>query len=387
MKKLTRILSMILALMMMLALVSCGSSTNNDPSNSASDGSNTTESDNASEAAAANDPHVKLTASTSFSSTQLTGIYWEYFCEQLKTLSGGSMEVDLYPSGTLGGADEELSMLSSGSIDLMMSFVASNAFSVPTMCPLLFFPTSMDATAAITEYVCYENEESAGAIANNLAEYNATLLPYFAVTSEEVWVSTQPFTCWADMYDGKYGCPTDSQYTEMGYKNLVFINDSEWYEDLRTGLVDSISCTVADVVTERLYEVGSYFLVRPTYRVDNWMLINTDVYESLTEAQQEALAAACEATKAYAMSYASEVAAEFYNTVEDNGGTIIQATDEEVEWYLTCADLGGWTSMLPGLGGATGYTEDMVKVVSATMDGFRDIADYDLGTIDDVWQG
>lgn len=391
-KTMKKILGLMLVLAMLAALCSCGSTAapGSTPTSGAQSGTADLPSDPPEDTEApeaANDPKVTLIASTSFSGTQLTGIYWNYFCDKVSELSGGSLEIDLYMSGTLGGAGEELSMLNSGSIDIMMLFAAANAFSTPTMCPLLFFPNSMETTAAITEYVCYENEASATAIRENLAQYNATLLPYFSVTSEEVWASTKAVTCWADMYDGKYGCPTDSQYSAMGYKNLVFINDSEWYEDLRTGLVDSISCTLADVVTERLYEVAPHFLVRPTYRVDNWMLINTDKYNTLTDAQKEALAAACQATKEYAMSYAQDIAQQFYDVVEENNGTVLEATAEEVEWYLTCADRGGWADMIPGLGGATGTTEQLAIVVEATMDGFREIADYDLGSISDVYQG
>lgn len=374
-----KVLSVIVAIALCLSLAACGGS-NSGTTTTATAG--TTAADNketqTTEAAGQEESIVTLTASSSFSNMQLVGIFWEYFRDKLAETSGGSIELDLYLGGTLGGPGEELSMLQSGSIDIMMSFVGINAFSVPTMCPLLYFPNDMETAEEIVYNVCYENETSSPIIKDNLALYNATILPFFQITSPEVWVTTKDITCWADLFSTKLGCVSDSGFSDMGYKNLVTINDTEWYESLRTGLVDTITCCEADVVTERLYEVGKSYLTRPSYRADEWMLINTDKWNSLSADQQDALVKACEETRQYAIDYQKDMAEQFESIVKENDGKIIECTDEENAWYFHCADELSWDSMVVGLGGATGYTDELQTVVDVTKEAFVSIAKFEF---------
>lgn len=387
-----RLIALLLAVMLLASLAACGTSTTTEeaaaPTEETSTKDTATEADPAaeetgdSEPAAASDPAVTLTAASAFTSTQLPGIFWNYFKEQLEELSGGSVSLDLYLGGTLCGPDEELAMLSNGSIDMMMAFTPSNAFSIPCVASIYYTPASIADTQKVINYLAFEDEASSAAIAETWAANNATLLPAYIVTSDIVFASRTPVTSWADMYNGKFGCPMDANYSDMGYKNLVTVIDSDWYESLRTGLCDSIQATAADIISSKIYEVAQYYLVCPANRVDHWMTINTDSLNQLTENQKDALYQACENLLAYTAEYQDELTEQFVQTVEDAGGTIIDMTEEETEWFLYCGDILGWKSGLETLAVMTGSVDAMTAVQAANREGMNLYTEYDFDALE-----
>ena len=331
---------------------------------------------------AANDPAVTLTAASAFTATQLPGIFWNYFKEQVEELSGGSITLDLYLGGTLCGPDEELTMLSNGSLDMMMAFTPANAFSIPCVAAIYYTPASIADTQKVINHIAFEDPDSSAAIAETWAANNATLLPAYVVTSDIVFASRTPVESWADMYEGKFGCPMDANYSDMGYKNLVTVIDSDWYESLRTGLCDSIQATAADIVSSKIYEVAQYYVVCPANRVDHWMTINTDSLNKLTDNQKAALYQACENLLAYTAEYQDELTSQFVDAVEGAGGTIIDMTDEEVEWFLYCGDILGWQTGLATIAQMTDCVDEMTSVIAANREGMNLYTDYDFDALE-----
>lgn len=393
-----RLLAILLAAMMLLSMAACGAQTEEPASESteepaapvaAETAEDTAEApeEAAEEPAAANDPAVTLTAASAFTSTQLPGIFWNYFKEQVEELSGGSVTIDLYLGGTLCGADEELAMLSNGSIDMMMAFTPANAFSIPCVATIYYTPASIADTQKVINHIAFEDEASSAAIEEAWAANNATLLPAYVVTSDIVFASRTPVESWADMYDGKFGCPMDANYSDMGYKNLVTVIDADWYESLRTGLCDSIQATAADIVSSKIYEVAQYYLVCPANRVDHWMTINTDSLNQLTENQKDALYQACENLLAYTAEYQDGLTAEFESVVTKAGGTIIDMTEEEVEWFLYCGDILGWKSGVETLAVATDSVDAMTAVQAANREGMNLYTEYDFDALEAKYAG
>lgn len=388
-----RLLAILLAAMMLLSMAACGAQTEEPTSKPAEEpaapaAAETTEdtaeapAEAAEEPAAANDPAVTLTAASAFTATQLPGIFWNYFKEQVEELSGGSVTLDLYLGGTLCGPDEELAMLSNGSIDMMMAFTPANAFSIPCVASIYYTPASITDTQKVINYLAFEDEASSAAIEEAWAANNATLLPAYVVTSDIVFASRTPVESWADMYSGKFGCPMDANYSDMGYKNLVTVMDADWYESLRTGLCDSIQATAADIVSSKIYEVAQYYLVCPANRVDHWMTINTDSLNQLTENQKDALYQACENLLAYTAEYQDGLTAEFESVVTEAGGTILDMTEEEVEWFLYCGDILGWKAGLETLAVATDSVDAMAAVQAANREGMNLYTEYDFDALE-----
>lgn len=372
-----RLIALLLAVMMLASFAACGQSAPAEEPAPAP-----AEEAAGDEPAAAADPAVTLTAASAFTATQLPGIFWNYFKEQVEELSGGSITLDLYLGGTLCGPDEELAMLSNGSIDMMMAFTPANAFSIPCVASIYYTPASITDTQKVINHIAFEDEASSAVIQEAWAANNATLLPAYVVTSDIVFASRNPVESWADMYEGKFGCPMDANYSDMGYKNLVTVMDADWYESLRTGLCDSIQATAADIISSKIYEVAEYYIVCPANRVDHWMTINTDSLNKLTENQKDALYQACENLLAYTAEYQDELTAQFVDTVEGAGGTILDMTEEEVEWFLYCGDILGWKSGLETLAVMTDSVDAMTVVQAANREGMNLYTEYDFDALE-----
>lgn len=388
-----KLIALLLALAMAFTLVSCGSGSGAPAAAEEPAASSAGESEAASSGEAgaetpgsdfgdvANDPSVTLTAASGFTSTQLPGMFWEYFKEDVEKLSGGSITLDLYLGGTLCGTDEEMSMLSNGSIDMIMAFLPANAFITPAIESIYYTPSDIETTQQIMNYIFFDNEDSAAVVADTFAANNATLLPAFVVTSDIVFASTKDATSWSDMYSGKFGCPMDANYTDMGYQNLVTVLDADWYESLRTGLCDSIQATAADIVSSKIYEVATNYIVCPANRVDHLMTINTDTLNRLTENQQAVLYQACADLLAYTVEVQNDLYDQFESVVTDNGGTIIEMTDEEFSWFMYCGNILGWASALETLAVATDSVDEMAVVQEATKTAYNTYTDIDFDAL------
>lgn len=394
-----KLIALLLALAMAFALVSCGSSAPaaSAPAEEAPAASEPAadEAEAPAEEAApagdfgdvANDPAVTLTAASAFTSTQLPGMMWEYLAEDIATLSGGSMTLDLYLGGTLCGPDEEMNMLSNGSIDMMMAFLPANAFVTPAIESIYYTPADIETSQQIMNYIFFEDAESAAVVADTFAANNATLLPAFMVTSDIVFASTNEVSCWADMYSGKFGCPMDANYTDMGYQNLVTVMDADWYESLRTGLCDSIQATAADVVSSKIYEVANTYIVCPANRVDHLLTINSDALASLTDGQKAVLTQACADLLAYSADVQNDLYSQFESVVTENGGTILNMTEDEFNWFMYCGNILGWATGLETLAMATDSVEQMAVVQNATKTAYNNFTDIDFDALAAAYAG
>lgn len=392
MKKLT---ALALALIMLLALTACGGAEAPAEAPAAPEApaaEPAPEAEAAPEAEpeanpVASDPKVKLTAASAFVSTQLPGMFWEYFKEQLETLSGGSIELDLYLGGSLCGPDEELGYLSEGSVDMIMAFSPTCAFSLPTLATLYYTPGTIEDSQEVIKSIVFDDPAAYEAIQADFTANNATLLPCFVVTSDIVFASKGEVSKWADFYEGKFGCPMDANYSDMGYKNLVTVLDADYYEAMRTGLCDSLQLTAADIVSGKFYEVANYYMTVPANRVDHWMTINTDSLNKLTEGQKEVLYQACENLLAYTAECQNDLTAQFEQVVADNGGTVFAMTDEEMEWFMYCGNLLGWQTGLDTLAVMTDHVEGMTAVVNATKTVYTEMTDYDFAALEAKYGG
>lgn len=388
-----KLLALLLALVMALSVTACGGGSGDDPAGDptppagagVSDPGGSEEVPPAGDVA--NDPKVTLTAASAFTETQLPGMFWKYFEEQVETLSGGSIELELYLGGTLCGPDEEMAYLSDGSIDMIMAFSPVCAFSIPSIATIYYTPGTIEESQAIIKRIAFEDEAASAAIAADFAKNNATLLPSFVVTSDIVFASNGEVNSWADFYEGKFGCPMDANYTDMGYKNLVTVLDADWYESMRTGLCDNLQVTAADVVSGKLYEVADYFMTCPANRVDHWMTINTDSFNALTDAQREVIYQACDALMAYTAECQNDLTAQFEQVVTESGGTIFSMTDEEMEWFMYCGNILGWQSGLSTLAVMTDSVDAMTAVVEATRAAYSEMTDYDFAALEAKYGG
>ena len=73
--------------------------------------------------------------------------------------------------------------------------------------------------------------------------------------------------------------------------------------------------------------------------------------------------------------------------MEGAGGTILDMTDEEVEWFLYCGDILGWKSGLETLAVMTDSVDAMTAVQAANREGMNLYTEYDFGALEEKYAG
>lgn len=388
-----KLLALMLALALCLSLVACGNSGGTSapaeesaeaPAEEPAEDRDEVPAGEADEAPAEDlgDP-VTLTAATSMNETDALGIYWLYFKDYVEEKSGGNITIDLYTSGTLGGADEYLNMMKANTLDLCANYAPFNAFATPVAVTILNGMNSASEALEYSKYIVKENPDSSAVFAAEHAEYNATVLGAGMPIGYHVFVSTNEFDSYQDMLDNAVlGSVSESCYKEQGFKNFVTIDPTAVYESLRTGVCDTVDYDSSTIMTQKLYELAKTVCVYELYPIMDFYLVNTETWNSLSDGQRAIIADAVEATTEYACQYIEDLNAELMDTMTQNGAKVIEMSDEEFAFVRDLNVTYNYSSMLSGLGGATGKTDDLIPCVKAGMTFYADNYGADYGDLD-----
>ncbi|MCD7745186.1 MAG: TRAP transporter substrate-binding protein DctP [Lachnospiraceae bacterium] len=267
---------------------------------------------------ASGDPAVSLI----FTSVSVTGDShtdaMTAFAEKVEELSGGSVTCRTYSDGTLFSSENELDAVLNGDADLAyISF------------PTLATQEGLEWCAMIQSayfWNSYEHMTSVmgGEIGEEIYEkisaaVNLTPLGNFYLGSRVVNTRNKEITCYDDMDGVLLRMPNSETWLNLGEAigaTPTGLSYSELYTALQTGTVDGQENPLPSDISAGFYEVATYFAI--TNHVVDCILpcINTDTWNSLTEAQQQAVAEA--------MEYAQEV----------NDTERIAAEEEAIDFLL-----------------------------------------------------
>ncbi len=336
-KKLYSLVSLMLALCLCLSLCACGGTTAEEPA--------PVEAETApeEEVAPVEEP-VVLVMSTSKNETESGGQFLAYFCDRAEELSGGSIQFERYYGGTLASSNEELSMLTSGAIDVaaVMGNQCSDAL------PLLQFPdVGFDSNEKTTEYFRYmllENEETASLLAEEAAASNAKYLGYFA-GGTRIWFSKSPITTIADgqgkIFGGMAGL---ALMEELGF-STVGTPPPDIYESLSRGIVDLAGLNLIAACDMMWYEVASNVTNYGAYASGSPLMINLEIWDSLTPEQQTALQQAADEACEYSLDYINDNESTYLEKLESEWGATVYnfgeedaATYRQEALYIGCLD-------------------------------------------------
>ena len=333
-----KLLSLLLALCMCFALCACGGQPAEAP---AEDAAAEVVEETVEESAG--EP-VKLVMSTSKNQTESGGMFLDYFCDYVEEASGGTITFERYYGGTLASSNEELSMLSTGAISV--ASIMGNQFG--DALPLLQFPdVGFESNEKTTEYfrhMILENEETAGLLAEEAATSNAKYLGYFA-GGTRVWFSKAPITTLADgqgkIFGGMAGL---ALMEELGFSTVATVPPDS-YESLSRGIVDLCGLNLIAACDMMWYEVAPNVTIYGAYASGSPLVINLDIWNSLTEEQQAILQEAADAASDYSLQYVLDNEGEYRTKLESEWGATVYdfgeedaATYREKALYIGCLD-------------------------------------------------
>ena len=289
------------------------------------------------EEAAASDPAVELT----FTSVSVTGdshtTAMDAFAEKVEELSNGSVTCKTYADGTLFSADAEWDALTSGQADLAyISFPTLATQSGLEWCSMVgsaYFWSSYDHMTNTLNGDIGKND-----IFPKIEEkVNAVPLSAFYLGSRVVNTRAKEINSYADMKGILLRMPNSETWLNLGEAlgaNPTPLAFSELYTALQTGAVDGQDNPLPTDVSAKFYEVAPYVAIT-NHVVDSIIpMINKDKWNSLTDAQKQAVTDAMEYAKQVNDDARNEEEANDIKILEENGCTI---TYPDIEDFKTNA--------------------------------------------------
>lgn len=326
-----KIMSLLMAMVLVLGLCACGSSaSDNQPAEAAPAG------DAATEAAPAEviDPVTIHIATASFEN-EPTAQMLKYFGEKCAELSNGAVDVTI----SYGGAEYDImgvfDALSNGAIQAGFMFQAYSMY-----LPYLSYATSVYSTSTAdaiekTNYIFYENEETAQLIRDQFAQYNMIPLNNMGASCTTFMTSFEWDTL--DSLVAKctaFGTMNTPKYEALGL-TCTAVRNTEAYDSFSRGIIDGESIALDDAVNACLYEVAPYITIDNQRTCGASITVNADWFNGLTEAQQNVITEAAQATEVYSAEYRDgafdDLDAAWFEATGNHVG--ILGEEESLEWF------------------------------------------------------
>ena len=218
--------------------------------------------------------------------------------ERLREISGGSMQIDIYPSGQLGDEREAIELLQIGSVAMAKVSAAPLEGFVPAMrvfnLPYLFrdrdhYFAVLDSAIGEELLLAPENARLRG-----LGYYDAGSRSFYmtdgAIESPDdldgAKIRVQQSQTAMQMVRALGGSPTPIAYGEL-------------YTALQQGVVDGAENNPPSFYTSGHYEVARYFTLDEHTAVPDLVLISSRVWDTLSTTQQAWLQQAVDESVVY----------------------------------------------------------------------------------------
>lgn len=274
---------------------------------------------------------ISLTLTTAYSETEMAGQVIQHFIDYLDQNSNGAVKIDVYWGGTLASNAEELKFAGSGAAD--MSVVSQSIYT--DVLSLMNFPSQVSggyqAAVDFMDEIVFENEKTAPLIQAQIEAQNVKMLGSVA-TGSNAFVSKNEASNLAELTSMKLGVGMNqSAFENLGFNGVVTVMPWDYYDSLSRGIADAGYMSAAALVSMSVQEVTPYFLMDGTYVAGNFMTVNLDKWNSMSEEQQALFEAAMDDTASYSVQLAQQLDEQAVSDIEAAGGKVSILSEEETK--------------------------------------------------------
>lgn len=326
-----RILSIVLSAAVMLSLAACSSGTSSNSGSSASGSGG--------DASSAEQPvTIKLGwAETAERSGHALSEAAYTFKEQVEALSNGSITVDLYPAAQLGDATSMLTQVEAGTLEACM--IVSNGQFATSYYPDLGFldiPFLFESSQEAYDLLNPEGEFFLDLQSDISEKTGIRPLVFFNEGLRHITNSKHEIRTPEDMKGLKIRTMNVTAHMKM-FEALgtqpTNVSWNELYTALQTGLADGQENPIANAVYISAWEVQKYMTLDGHVCLCGLFCMNEDFYQSLSQAQKDAVdQAALKALEAEYSMYQSNEAANL-ELLKENGLQVTELTSEEIDAF------------------------------------------------------
>lgn len=276
---------------LMLVLAACGGGNSNQPAPAGDNGGAQSEAGSADEKVTIKIAHVA-------SEQNVYHMAVSKFAEKAKELSGGSIEMQIFPGGQLGGDRDILEGVQNGAIDA--GYISLSIFEgITPVLTGLQMPYLIDSYE--TGYKAMTSETAQKAL-DSLESHNIKGLSIVENGMRVLGNNVKQITTPEDFAGMKLRSPEAGLQLEM-FKVLgaspTPMAYPEIYTSLQTGVMDGQDQYLMTWVTDKFSEVIKYLSVTKMYTWPAVISINKDKFDALSENQQQALIEAAKEAQKY----------------------------------------------------------------------------------------
>lgn len=327
-----KLLCMLLALVMVLSLAACGGS---GDKTAAAGG------DTGSDGDASNDPAVTLVYAEVNPLDTIVGKTASEFKNQVETLSGGTITIDLQASGVLGSENDVLDAMIGGSDSIDISRISAFALTNYgcSKATLLSIPYTFVDRA---HFWAFANSDMASEFLNEPQEVGIPLRGlFYGEEGFRHFFTVKPVSGIADLAGMKLRVSNDPVMNGMvnglGASPTV-VSFGELYSALQTGVVDGAEQPIANYKSNAFPEVANNLILDGHTLGAIQAVITDTAWAKLTPDQQNVLLEAGKATQAYNAEISEDAENEVLEQLRAEGCNIVEVTDKS-EWAAACSEI------------------------------------------------
>lgn len=229
---------------------------------------------------------LTLQLSHQMAATHSINVTSEKFAELVKEKSEGSMEIEVFPSASLGTERENLEALQTGTLD--MAIIAVEYYpSVVEEAGVFVLPYMYDGYDHLERALKGE----AGDMLSDmiLEKTGAKILSYYPLAFRQVYTSTNPVNKVDDIKGLKIRVPESPTYVNTF--NLLGAAPTpvawgETYTALETGVVQGLENIPESIYSASMHEVVEYMNLTDHISAPTTFSISNEVFEKLTDEQR-----------------------------------------------------------------------------------------------------
>ena len=222
-------------------------------------------------------------------------------------------------------------------------------------------------------YILFEDKESS-AVLQDEAQANNTKYLNVIAGGANIFCANFPFSDLDSLVDGSsaLGNMGMASFEAVGF-NVVQVMPPDMYNAFDRGIMDATQMGFAPMMSMSLYEVADYWMLDNTYAAGNFFTVNLDWWNSLSDAQREAIQAAADEVMEYSAGIYEEQIAGQIQTLKDEGSTVVEMSEADFQrWWNAIFSASVDSAMRRAE--EKGLTEETKAVLKAA----ADFTDYDL---------
>ncbi|MGM9945033.1 MAG: TRAP transporter substrate-binding protein [Lysinibacillus sp.] len=312
------ILKLSVLLMFMFLLVACGNDDSTSEDIAGDSGTNSTDSSENTNTENSDYPDLTLKLAHITPTDHMWHQASEKFKEELESITGGKMSVDIYPASQLGSEADMVQQVEAGSVDMAMITAAYLTSRTPEMAawfsPYLFETLEEANTAA--------NSDLGQQILEKVEGTGLKGLTYLFAGQRTIVTKDKKINSTDDLKGLKLRV-TPSPALQSFYKNAGAAPESlsltEVYSALQTGVIDGMDMDLDATITNKYSEIAKYVAVTNHMVWPSTILTNENSFNALPQNAQDAIIEAWKVASDYAVTTRASQEEEFRKELESQG--------------------------------------------------------------------